>query len=1059
MPPKGNPFWSQGAQLEYEIRARRPLGLPRAELFSVPDWEFEEGERAQYELGDRRHADGPQETLQDRFKTPSSWETVSGGQSRTEGPLPTDGYGEQGVQPAKPAGRLGLRSEGQMQAEEPRFGTRVRDHGTSADAMHGGHDLEREVEREMVNHLMEQNNSLKEQVQELRQEILKRRVERERTPPPRPPPPPRPTTPRVRPGSTQKELRFTPQGIQVPLSPDDNGMCYAEVPDFPSWTQVGSSSQGGERGGVRQSEMWWSAASEDHQAMRDMTAPTPPEARAMWLERELKSLQATVEKMAGERRASGYWETPFIKMDDPAQPSSFQNDFREFREENLRSVPISIPALVAPGSANAALEAGDWLAQLRPLIGDVSMAATKCWDDLMAATNVAYNRWLSLGPLERLQVRAPTMEETSGRNVRLDQRVTMMLVNAIPQELKNELIATRELYTAGVVFKVLRTYQPGGLAEKAATLASLTGTRPAENAVDGASMLRLWRRQALRARELGVTLPDPMLQVRALDMVMSNLLRGDPQATFRVQAFRLREEVDVKPNQSTVDTLFEMLQAECDQMLHHRPELVMKQDEKPLVKAFSSPTKPGEGTPCRWWGTEYGCKAGKSCPFAHAVLEDKFGRCWVCSSKHHLKSDCPARGSPGDQSSGLVEGGDGDGVKGKGKSQALGQQGSQKGKAKGKGKKGGKNGDRSEDVSGRGTGESTGMKGQASEIKTEATPQKPVINKVEGGQEGGGGETATLVTEVTSLLRSLRVGGLEPEVQLRACHLLKLEVEGCDMVLIDGGATHCLREASSVEEWNAAERVKVMVASGEVELRRNPETNTILAPNPVQGIVPVARLVEEGYSIRWDRNTCRLEHPTHGRLEVTMCQGCPMVKKDVGERLMGEIEAAQKRRARIRSVLECGILAESSYEKQIAELTGLFPQAPHRLLERVPGEAQWDPELIPINRRMRRKLQQADKIIIDMFSGPDKGRWSALEERGIAVLQVDLLHGWNVLDPHMSGFIQSVIETGKVIGWVSGPPCRTVSACRLKDDGGTTTTTSSRRRRAVRSGRTQDWSD
>ena len=180
------------------------------------------------------------------------------------------------------------------------------------------------------------------------------------------------------------------------------------------------------------------------------------------------------------------------------------------------------------GAANAALEAGDWLAQLRPLIGDVSMAATRWWDDLMAVTNLAYNRWLSLGPLERLQVRAPTMEETSGRNVRLDQRVTMMLVNAIPQELKNELIATRELYTAGVVFKVLRTYQPGGLAEKAATLASLTGTKPAENAVDGASMLRLWRRQALRARELGVTLPDPMLQVRALDMVMSNLLRGDP---------------------------------------------------------------------------------------------------------------------------------------------------------------------------------------------------------------------------------------------------------------------------------------------------------------------------------------------------------------------------------------------------------------------------------------------------------------------------------------------------------------------------------------------------
>ena len=463
----------------------------------------------------------------------------------------------------------------------------------------------------------------------LRQEMEKRRRDRERTPPPRPPPPPMPVTPRVRPGSTQKEPRFTPQGTQVPLSPGDEEMDYVEVPEFPTWTSVGYSAQEGARGKALQADEWPEA--EYQWARREAAIPMPSEARTMWLERELKSLQATVERMAGDKKTSTYWETPFMKSGEAGPSASLQGEFREFREENLRSVPINIPSLVSPEAANAALEAGDWLAQLRPLVGDVSMTATKWWDDLMAATNLAYHRWLSLGPLERLQVRPPTMEETSGRNIRLDQRVTMMLVNALPQELKNELIATRELYTAGVVFKVLRTYQPGGLSEKAATLASLTGTTPADNAVDGASALRLWRRQALRARELGVTLPDPTLQVRALDTVMSKLLQADPQATFRVQAFRLREEVDVKPNQLTVDKLFEMLQAECDQMLHSRSVPAMKSEEKPLVKLFSSPSKPGEGTPCRWWGTEYGCRAGKSCPFAHAMLEDKMGRCWVCT--------------------------------------------------------------------------------------------------------------------------------------------------------------------------------------------------------------------------------------------------------------------------------------------------------------------------------------------------------------------------------------------------------------------------------------------
>ena len=42
------------------------------------------------------------------------------------------------------------------------------------------------------------------------------------------------------------------------------------------------------------------------------------------------------------------------------------------REDPLRSVPIVLPRLADSSSKTASLEAGDWLAQLRPLIGDVS---------------------------------------------------------------------------------------------------------------------------------------------------------------------------------------------------------------------------------------------------------------------------------------------------------------------------------------------------------------------------------------------------------------------------------------------------------------------------------------------------------------------------------------------------------------------------------------------------------------------------------------------------------------------------------------------------------------
>ena len=120
LPPQGNPFWSGRAQLEYEIQTTRPLGLPRAEMFSVPDWVGEESERGHQEPGDRQRSEDPQEVIQDRFKTPSSWETVSGGQSRTEGPIPDGSSGGQELQPPKP--RLGMRSQGRMPLEN--LGTR-----------------------------------------------------------------------------------------------------------------------------------------------------------------------------------------------------------------------------------------------------------------------------------------------------------------------------------------------------------------------------------------------------------------------------------------------------------------------------------------------------------------------------------------------------------------------------------------------------------------------------------------------------------------------------------------------------------------------------------------------------------------------------------------------------------------------------------------------------------------------------------------------------------------------------------------------------------------------
>eukprot|EP00435_Cladocopium_sp_Y103_P022093 s4393_g5.t1 len=153
---------------------------------------------------------------------------------------------------------------------------------------------------------------------------------------------------------------------------------------------------------------------------------------------------------------------------------------------------------------------------------------------------------------------------------------------------------------------------------------------------------------------------------------------------------------------------------------------------------------------------------------------------------------------------------------------------------------------------------------------------------------------------------------------------------------------------------------------------------------------------------------------------------------------MKEVEDSERKKARLRAVMTCGVIAENDYEKKIAELQAMFPEVPLRILERIPGEKEWDPVQVPVNRRRRRQIERAKAIIVNMCSGTDTKRWMELETDGVVVLNIDVLLGTNALDPHVAGWIESIIDTGKVIMWTSGPPCRTVSLCRSRGykDGG-----------------------
>eukprot|EP00435_Cladocopium_sp_Y103_P062764 s85_g24.t1 len=89
---------------------------------------------------------------------------------------------------------------------------------------------------------------------------------------------------------------------------------------------------------------------------------------------------------------------------------------------DLKSVPIQLPSLPSPEGRDSSLEAGDWLIQLEPLVGDLSKHASSWWRKIMDATTATYAQWLHADPLARLRIAAPENGSLSAGFERLDRR-------------------------------------------------------------------------------------------------------------------------------------------------------------------------------------------------------------------------------------------------------------------------------------------------------------------------------------------------------------------------------------------------------------------------------------------------------------------------------------------------------------------------------------------------------------------------------------------------------------------------------------------------------------
>ena len=599
-----------------------------------------------------------------------------------------------------------------------------------------------------------------------------------------------------------------------------------------------------------------------------------------------------------------------------------------------------------------------------------------------------------------------------------------MLLKCIPELIKQDLIASRTMTVTGIMYRLWTIFQPGGSSERVSILKQLTEPKVGASAPDLLGGLRRWRRLMSRSLELNLALPDPIILSGVLHRFADALGKlGGTQLAYRVASVRQELGVDIRPGAVSIEQYAEYLQSEAEELslgigLKATTAGAAATTSLKAMVSMETPTLTSSITlggtvksPCKFWKTTEGCRRGALCTFLHETSEMK-GRCFNCGSSSHLRRDCTAKTSSTPTSTPAQQGGSaGDGsqqkkvskVKAASKPSAKDSPGdSQKGKAANAG---------------------------------EMNP-KEVVNTVSGTTSEGtqGGESTTtepmgepsteaaaeLMREATSLLKSIR--------SLKAVRM-KSVGEGNfggpgEYALLDGGATHGLRQAKPEEEPDLI-ATKVELACGSTVLYKHPRHQTLLSKEPVEPIIPLAWLVAADYRITWRRDSIVIHHPVRGPLKCSLRGGCPVMSRSEGLELLADLEKMQQTNIEVK-------------EDELNWWASRFPQVPPSVWKFMKGQGEsWKDHAagLPWNRHRRRRLWRCRGVILHLFSGRNPKHWAELEQAGYMVITVDTLQGVDLHDAATWAFIWELACAGKIAAILGGPPCRTTSRLRQRQPG------------------------
>ena len=163
--------------------------------------------------------------------------------------------------------------------------------------------------------------------------------------------------------------------------------------------------------------------------------------------------------------------------------------------EIVRTGILDLPVLPPWNPTTGPLQLGDWLLMVGPLVADMSASSEEWWKLTIKEAEAFYKAHMQLPPLEKIQHSHTTPScLQDARWQRLERRVSVMVLQSVPEQVKEELVASGRREMFDIITYLHLLYSPGGVTEKQVVLKTLED--PAEVSVPSQSpgALRRWLR-------------------------------------------------------------------------------------------------------------------------------------------------------------------------------------------------------------------------------------------------------------------------------------------------------------------------------------------------------------------------------------------------------------------------------------------------------------------------------------------------------------------------------------------------------------------------------------